>query len=185
MEDEKIIELYWKRSESAISETSAKYGGYCYSIANNILANKEDSEECVSDTWLAAWNAMPPKRPAVLSVFLGKITRNGAVSRWRERNANKRGGGEITFALEELRECVADADTVENAYAHKETVRAVNTLLGSLTETERNVFLRRYWCVDTVADIAGDFGFTEGKVKSMLHRTRLKLRKHLEREGLL
>lgn len=185
MEDQAIIDLYFLRSENAISETAVKYGGYCYSIANNILANKEDSEECVSDTWLTAWNVMPPRRPTVLPVFLGKITRNGAISRWRERHAAKRGGGEITLALEELRGCVADPDTMENAYEHKETVRAVNTLLGSLTETERNVFLRRYWCVDTMADIAVDFGFTEGKVKSMLHRTRIKLRKHLEREGLL
>ena len=185
MEDQAIIDLYFLRSEAAISETAAKYGGYCYSIANNILANREDSEECVSDTWLAAWNAMPPRRPGVLSVFLGKITRNGAISRWRERSAAKRGGGEITLALEELRECVPDEDSVEESFSRRETVRAVNTLLGSLGETERNVFLRRYWCVDTVADIAGSFGFSEAKVKSMLHRTRQKLRKALQKEGLL
>lgn len=185
MEDQAIIDLYFQRSENAISETAAKYGGYCYSIAEHILGNKEDSEECVSDTWLAAWNAMPPRRPGVLSVFLGRITRNGALDRWRQRQAYKRGGGEITQALEELRACVADPEDVEKAYAHKETVQAVNKLLGTLTETERNVFLRRYWCVDTVAEIAQSFGFTEGKVKSMLHRTRLKLRKHLEKEGLL
>ena len=185
MEDQAIIDLYFQRSEHAIAETAAKYGGYCYSIANNILGNKEDSEECVSDTWLAAWNAMPPRRPGVLSVFLGRITRNGALDRWRRRQAFKRGGGEVTLALEELRGCVADPENLETAYAHKETVRAVNSLLDKLTETERNVFLRRYWCVDTVADIAASFGFTEGKVKSMLHRTRLKLRKQLEKEGLL
>lgn len=185
MEDQAIIDLYFQRSEHAIAETAAKYGGYCYSIANNILGNKEDSEECVSDTWLAAWNAMPPRRPGVLSVFLGRITRNGALDRWRRRQAFKRGGGEVTLALEELRECVSNDDNVEEAFSRRETVRAVNSLLDKLTETERNVFLRRYWCVDTVADIAASFGFTEGKVKSMLHRTRLKLRKQLEKEGLL
>ena len=185
MEDQAIIDLYFQRSEHAIAETAAKYGGYCYSIANNILGNKEDSEECVSDTWLAAWNAMPPRRPGVLSVFLGRITRNGALDRWRRRQAFKRGGGEVTLALEELRECVSNDDNVEEAFSRRETVRAVNSLLDKLTETERNVFLRRYWCVDTVADIAASFGFTEGKVKSMLHRPRLKLRKQLEKEGLL
>lgn len=185
MEDQAIIDLYFSRSESAISETAVKYGGYCYSIAHNILANKEDSEECVSDTWLTAWRTISPKRPSALAVFLGKITRNGAISRWRESHAYKRGGGEITLALEELRECVADPDTVEDSFARKETVQTFNRLLESLSETERNVFLRRYWCVDTVADIAASFGFTEGKVKSMLHRTRQKLRKALEKEGLL
>lgn len=185
MEDQAIIDLYFTRSENAISETAVKYGSYCYSIANNILANREDSEECVSDTWLTAWRTIPPKCPSALAVFLGKITRNGAISRWRESRAYKRGGGEITLALDELRECVADPDSVEEEFARKETARAVNSLLGSLNETERNVFLRRYWCVDTVAEIADSFGFTEGKVKSMLHRTRLKLRKSLEKEGLL
>lgn len=185
MEDQAIVDLYFLRSENAISETAVKYGGYCYSIANNILANKEDAEECVSDTWLTAWNVMPPRRPTVLSVFLGKITRNGAISRWRERQAYKRGGGEVTLALEELRECVSDGVDVEAEFSRRETARSVNALLGSLSETERNVFLRRYWCVDTVAEIADNFGFSEGKVKSMLHRTRQKLRKQLEKEGLL
>ena len=185
MDDQAILDLYFIRSENAISETAVKYGGYCYSIAYNILVNKEDAEESVSDTWLTAWRTIPPRRPSALSVFLGKITRNGAISRWRERNADKRGGGEIALALEELSECVADPNTVEKAYDHRETVLACNRFLGILPETERNVFLRRYWCVDTVADIAASFGFSEGKVKSMLHRTRQKLRKQLEKEGLL
>lgn len=185
MEDQSIIDLYFVRSEQAISETAVKYGGYCYSIAHNILANREDSEECVSDTWLTAWKSIPPRRPTALAVFLGKITRNGAISRWRKRTAERRGGGEITLALEELRECVADPDSVEERFSRKETVLAFNRLLGSLNETECNVFLRRYWCVDTVADIAQSFGFSEAKVKSMLHRTRQKLRRQLEKEGLL
>lgn len=185
MDDQAIIDLYFVRSENAISETAVKYGGYCYSIAYNILANKEDAEESVSDTWLTAWRSIPPKRPSALAVFLGKITRNGAISRWRERNAGKRGGGETDLALEELAECVADANTVESTYAHRETVLAFNRFLGTLPETERNVFLRRYWCVDTMADIAASFGFSESKVKSMLHRTRQKLHKQLEKEGLL
>lgn len=185
MEDQAIIDLYFVRSERAISETAVKYGGYCFSIAHNILANREDAEECVSDTWLTAWRTIPPKRPSALAVFLGRITRNGAISRWRKRSAEKRGGGEITLALEELKECVADPDTVEENFSRKETVLAFNRLLGKLTEMERNIFLRRYWCVDTIADIAASFGFSEGKVKSILHRTRQKLRKQLEKEGLL
>ena len=185
MDDKQIVDLYWSRSESAISETASKYGGYCYSIAYNVLANNEDAEESVSDTYLAAWNRLPPHRPAILSTFLGKITRYISISRWRERSAYKRGGDEMTLALEELAECVADSQTVESAYAYKETVRAFNRFLDTLPETERNVFLRRYWCLDTVGDIARSFGFSQRKVSSMLHRTRQKLRKNLEKEGLL
>lgn len=185
MDDKQIVDLYWKRSESAISETAAKYGGYCYSIAYNVLSNTEDAEESVNDTYLAAWNRLPPHRPAVLSTFLGKITRYISISRWRSRAAYKRGGGEMVMALEELGECVADTLDVETSYAHKETVKAFNRFLDSLPETDRNIFLRRYWCLDSIADIARSFGFSQSKVASMLHRTRQKLRRNLEKEGLL
>lgn len=106
MDDTKIIDLFWMRSESAISETANKYGSYCHLIAFRILHNDRDSEECVNDTWLGAWNAMPPKRPTVLSTFLGRITRNLSLDRWKQYNAKKRGSGEITVALEELQECI-------------------------------------------------------------------------------
>ena len=185
MEDQEIIDLYWNRSEIAISETASKYGGYCYSIAFNILKNNEDCEESVSDTYIAAWNAIPPRRPSILSTFLGKITRRIAIDRWRSRNRVKRGGGEIDLVLEELEDCIADSQTVEKAFERKQLSSLFNRFLEELPEVERNVFLCRYWYVDSVSDIANHFGFSGSKVTSMLHRTRKKLRAVLEREDLL
>ena len=184
MDDNSIVELYWKRSESAITETANKYNGYCYSIAYNILANKEDSEESVSDAWLTAWNVIPPRRPTFLAAFLGKITRHISIDRWRVRTAQKRGGGEVAVALDELGECVSGGIMPEEAYEQKELVLSFNRFLDGLTETERSVFLCRYWYLDTVPAIAVSFGFSRSKVTSMLHRTRAKLRVHLEKEGL-
>ena len=185
MEDEKIIELFWNRSESAISETAQKYGNYCYSIAYNILTNSEDAEESVSDTYMAAWKAMPPRRPSILASFLGKITRHLSIDRWRSRNRYKRGGGEIVLALEELEDCIADSQTVEMALERKQLAVVFNRFLDSLPEMERRVFLCRYWYLDPIADIAGYYGFSVSKVTSMLHRTRKKRRTTLEKEGLL
>ncbi len=184
MEDSAIVKLYWDRSETAISETAVKYGSFCYSIAYNILTNNEDAQECVSDTYLAAWNAIPPKEPQILSAFLAKITRYISLNRWKSRRRTKRGGGEPALALEELGEC-AGSENVENVYARKEMVRSVNRFLEGLSETERNVFLRRYWGMDSIRDISESFGFSESKTASILHRTRGKLRKMLEKEGLL
>ena len=185
MDDEKIVELYWNRSETAITETAGKYGRYCYSIAYNILTNREDAEESVSDTYLAAWNAIPPRRPSILGTFLGKITRHLAIDRWRARNRLKRGGGEMILALEELEDCVESGETVEQALERKEMAALFNRFLETLPETERRVFLCRYWYLDSIADIAGYFGFSSSKVTSMLHRIRGKLRRELEKEGLL
>ena len=165
MDDQNIIALYWARSETAISETAQKYGGYCFSIAKNILTNHEDAEESVNDTYLTAWNAMPPRRPSILATFLGKITRRLAIDRWRYRNACKRGGGEVTLALDELEDC-ASQDSLEKAM-------------------DRLVFLSRYWYLDPIADIAEHFGFSVSKVTSMLRRTRGRLRQALEKEELL
>lgn len=183
MEDQKIIDLYWQRSEQAIRETDAKYGGYCYTIAYNILANREDSEESVSDTYLAAWRAMPPKRPGILSSFLGKITRHLSIDRWRRRTAEKRGGGEVVLALEELEDCLSDGLSTEDAVLKKELTVVINRFLDTLPEAERNVFLCRYWYVDPVQDIADTLGCSVSKVNSMLYRTRQKLRRVLEKEG--
>ena len=185
MDDEKIIDLYWNRSEAAISETDHKYGSYCFSIAKNILANKEDAEESVSDTYLAAWNAMPPQRPSLLATFLGKITRNLAIDRWRTLNRQKRGGGEITLALEELQDCVGARQSVDAAMERKRFADVFNRFLDTLPETERRIFLCRYWYLDPVAEIADRFGFSVSKVTSMLHRTRKKLHTVLEKEELL
>ena len=184
MEDNAIIELYWKRSENAISETSAKYGGYCYTIAYNILANNEDSEESVNDTWMAAWNTMPPRRPKLLAAFLGKMTRYISLDRWKNRTAAKRGGGEVPLVLEELEECISGEDSVEREYLKKEFAMTMNRFLEKLPETERKVFLCRYWYMETIEEISNRFGFSESKVVSMLHRTRKKLRKMLEQEGI-
>lgn len=185
MDDEKIVDLYWSRSESAISETAAKYGNYCYSIAYNILTNNEDAEESVSDTYLAAWEAMPPRRPSILATFLSKITRNLSIDRWRSRNRYKRGGGEIILALEELGDCAADGETVEKAYERKQLALVFNRFLETLPETERRIFLCRYWYMDSICDIANYFSFSNSKVTSMLHRTRGKLHAVLKKEGLL
>lgn len=185
MEDKAIVDLYWMRSEQAISETDRKYGGYCFSVAYNVLANREDAEECVSDTYMVAWENLPPHRPAFLTTFLGKVTRRISISRWRQRNAHKRGGGEVILALDELDECVADPRDVEGQYLHKETILCINRFLAALPQPERDVFLRRYFLLDPVKDIAASFGFTESKVKSMLHRTREKFRNTLAKEELL
>ena len=183
MDDNQIVDLYFARSENAILETDSKYGSYCYSIAYNILTNKEDSEESVSDTYMAAWNAMPPRRPSILSTFLGKITRHLSIDRWRSRNAYKRGGGEIVLALDELEECIPDSQTVELVLERRELAVFLNRFLDGQPEVERSVFLCRYWYLDSLADIAEHFGFSESKVKSMLHRIRGRLRRELQKEG--
>lgn len=184
MEDSQIIDLYFARSEQAIQETDTKYGGYCYSIAYNILTNQEDSEEAVSDTYFSAWKAMPPRRPPALAAFLGKITRNISIDRWRKARAFKRGEGQIEIALEELAECVSGAESAEDTVIRKEVLASLNRFLATLTSTERSVFLCRYWYLDSTKEIAEQSGFSESKVKSILFRLRKRLNGHLEKEGL-
>ena len=184
MDDKSIVDLYFSRNEEAISQTDRKYGRYCYTIAYNILTNQEDAEESVSDTYMAAWNTIPPRRPSVLSTFLGKITRHISIDRWRERSAYKRGGGEIILALEELEDCIAGTQNVELELERKEILRAYLRFLDRLPVTERRVFLCRYWYMDSIEVIAEQFGFSQSKIKSMLHRTRGRLRKQLAEEGL-
>ena len=185
MPDDRIVELYWQRSESAITETAAKYGDYCQTIAYNILYNREDAEESVNDTWLDAWNNMPPHKPSILSSFLGKITRRISIDRWRKKHAGKRGGGEMDLVLDELEDCVSDPTDVEMVIEQQEMARVIREFLDGLGETERRIFLRRYWYMDSIAGIALEFDFTESKTASMLHRTRGKLRDKLESEGYL
>lgn len=184
MEDQGIISLFFDRSEQAIVETDKKYGGYCYAIAYNILASREDSEESVSDTYMAAWNTIPPRKPNLLNAFLGKITRHISIDRWRRRSAQKRGGKEMILALDELGECVA-ADGLEAEISQWELTRVLNRFLSGLPETERNVFLCRYWYMDSIEAIVKATGFSQSKVTSMLHRTRGKLRKLLTEEGFV
>ena len=185
MDDERIVELYWKRNENAISETVSKYGSYLNSISYNILFNSEDALECVNDTYHDAWNSMPPHRPSIVATFLGKITRRISIDRWRSLNRAKRGGGEVTLALEELEQCVAGSHDVEKEIEKKELVQAINKFLDTLPIPERRVFLARYWYMDSIQDIAAHFKFSQSKVLSMLFRTRNKLRRQLEKEGYL
>lgn len=183
MDDARIVDLYWARSERAIAETSDKYGKYCYAIAYNILLNAEDAEESVNDTYMDAWNTMPPHRPSILSTFLGKISRQRAIDRWRGKKAGKRGGGEITLVLDELNDCIASDHDVEKTVELGELSNAINHFLQGLPETERNVFVSRYWFLSPVKEIADCFGIGQSKTKTMLFRTRRKLQTYLEREG--
>ena len=184
-DDQKIIELYCNRSENAIAETAGKYGRYCNAIAYGILKSHEDAQECVSDVYLTAWNAIPPRRPADLSTYLGKITRNLSIDRLRTQSREKRGGGEAPLALEELEEVVAGSDSPENEALRKELIAALNRFLGNLSQQERYVFVRRYWYLDSLTDIAEKTGFSGSKVASMLYRLRGRLKKQLIKEELL
>lgn len=185
MEDGRIVELYWSRDQSAISETQSKYGSYCYTIAHHILARAEDAEESVNDTWLAAWNAMPPHRPNILSTFLGKLTRRISLRKRRDLCRDKRGGGTVDLALEELEECIPYGGGVEEAVEAKELSAAIDRFLEALPAVDRDVFVARYWFLAPLPEISLKFGFSESKTKSMLFRTREKLKKHLHKEGLL
>ncbi|MBQ7354920.1 MAG: sigma-70 family RNA polymerase sigma factor [Clostridia bacterium] len=183
--DERIVDLYFARSEEAIAETAARYGSYCKTIASSILASNEDTEECVNDTWLKAWNSIPPARPGSLKAYLAKITRNLAIHRREKERAEKRGGGEIPLVLSELAECVPDQSTVEDGFSKVALADVLNRFLSGLPREKRIVFLRRYWYNASVAEIAGDMGLTEAKVKSILHRLRGQLKLLLEKEEIL
>ena len=185
MDDLKIIELYFDRDEKALTETAHKYGNYCYTIAFNVLNSIEDSKETVNDTYLELWNTIPPDRPTFLSAFIGKITRRLAIGRWRKNTAVKRGNGEFEVTLDELSECISDNTNVEKIVEGKLVVSTINEFLKKLPDTERNVFICRYWYADSVKSVAKQFGFSESKVKSMLMRTRTKLKQKLAEEELL
>ena len=183
MEDEKIIALYWQRQESAITATAEKYGSYCSAIARNILHSDRDGEECVNDTWLAAWNAMPPHRPSILSAFLGKLTRNLAFNRYARQRAEKRGGGEMELVLEELAEVVSGGETVWDEMERRELLREINAFLQRLDAKKRDIFLRRYWYACSVGDIAARWRMKETAVSMILHRLRRDLRQYLGQRG--
>ena len=182
MEDARIVDLYWARSERAIDETSSKYGKYCFAIAHNILANDEDADESVNDTYLDAWNSMPPHRPAILSTFLGKITRRIAIDKWRSRSAEKRGGGEIFLALDELSECISSHNSVEQEIEAAELAKDINDFLRTISLDERNTFVGRYWFLLSVKELSVKTGFSDGKIKILRYRTRKKLKDYLKRK---
>lgn len=185
MEDRDIVALYWSRDEEAIAQTQRRYGGYLYKIAWQVLASRPDSEESVNDTYLKAWNSIPPHRPGVLRTYLGKITRQLSIDRLRGRDREKRRGSEYTLSLSELEECVSAGDTTQEQIDLRLLAEAVEAFLSKLSPEARTVFVGRYYFLDPVRDIAGYYGMTQSKVKSLLYRTRQGLKQYLEQEGFL
>ena len=183
MEDSQILDLYFARDEQAVVETDRKYGGYCFFLADRILKNRQDAEETVSDTYLQVWNAIPPRRPGVFRMFLAKITRNLAFSRWRMYSAEKRGGGEMALVLEELEECISAPGTVEDGLRFRELTGAIRKFLDTLKPREQDIFLRRYFFVEESDTIARRYGMKPATVLRTLSRTRKKLKQYLLQEG--
>lgn len=184
MEDEKIIALYFSRSEDAITETAKKYGRYCHTIAYRILQNEEDSEECINDTYMNAWNSIPPRHPEKLRTFLGKLTRNLSLHIYEKYHADKRGAGRTALVLEELQNCIPAPDNAAKAIDDMALKEILNRFLAGLSAPARVMFLRRYWYFDTVKEIAAAFGVSESKVKMSLLRSRGGLKQYLEKEGV-
>lgn len=183
MQDEKIVSLYWKRDERAIKETQSKYDRYLTKIAYNILADFEDSKESVNDTYLAAWNSMPPHKPDVLSTYLGKMTRRISIDIFRRKNREKRKASEYAVSLSELEDCIADEGTPESSMDLQLLAEAINTFLRTLQADERNTFIGRYYFMDSVKEVASYCKMSESKAKSMLFRTRNRLKEYLREEG--
>lgn len=183
MDDIRIVELYWERSEEAIAQTQEKYGRYCHSIAYNVLNSDEDAEECVNDTYIRAWESIPPSRPSKLSAYLGRITRNLALDRYDRDRAQKRAGA-VELALDELGECIADnsedADVSESVLGE-----AINGFLRTLGKRARIVFVKRYWYLYSIEDIAHQMDMSESNVKVTLLRARRKFKEYLEKEGIV
>ena len=184
MEDGAIVDLYWARSQQAITESEKKYGPYCHTIARRILDREEDAEECVNDTWLRAWNAMPPQRPGILSAFFGKLARNLSLDRWRRLRAAKRGGDRVEVALHELEDCIPDRHSPDEALEAGETAALISAFLRRQRPEDRALFVRRYFHLEPLGELGARFGLSEGQVKSRLHRMRGRLRLELEREGV-
>ena len=182
MDDKQIVALYWERSEDAIAQTEKKYGRYCHYIARNILYSDQDAEDCVNDTYQKAWETMPPKKPELLSAYLGKLTRHIAINCYIHDHADKRSPG-MQMILDEAEEFIpdpADSDISDEIHLRD----AINSFVASLTQEVRVVFVRRYWYMSSVKDIAKDYGMTESKVKITLMRTRNRFKEYLEREGI-
>ena len=181
MEDNRIIQLFWDRSEEAISCLSEKYGAFCFAIAENILSCREDSEECVNDTWLSAWNAIPPARPNPLKPYVGKITRNLAFDKYAYRTAEKRNAN-VTVLMGEMSEIVGGEE--DNGVDKEAIIAAINEFLADLDRLNRALFLRRYWYYDSLADLAKKSGLRENVIKARLARMREKLRRKLAEGGI-
>ena len=182
MEDNQIIELYFERSESAISETDKKYGRYCHYIANSILANDEDAKEIVNDTYLKTWNTIPPQRPNSLKTYVGRISRHLSLNRYEAQSAQKR-GGQFSLILDELTECIPDHDSGEDIGESIALKESLNKFVRSLSDKPQSIFIRRYWYGSSISEIAHDYGMKESNVTVLLLRTRAKLKEFLHKEG--
>lgn len=185
MESNEIIKLFFSRNEKAISAVSEKYTAYCTKIAMNILDSREDSEECVNDAFLKAWELIPPNHPQQLSAFLGKLTRNLAINRYRMQCAEKRRGSKTALILDELSEVIPSDSAIETEPEYKELINEINVFLKKLPLLKRNIFIRRYWYCDSVKEIALINGLTQSNVSVILNRIRKKLKKHLEKKGMI
>lgn len=185
MQDENIVALYWQRDEAAIRETEQKYGTYLTKIAYNILANVEDSQESVNDTYLKAWNSMPPHWPSVLSTYLGKITRQVSIDIFRKRSSAKRKTSAYAVSLSELESCVSGGDTTGEDVDLHLLAEAISAYLRTVSPEARNTFVVRYYFMDSLRELAEDFSMSESKVKSLLYRTRMGLKTYLEKEGFV
>ena len=183
MSDEEIIDLYWRRQEKAIYETDKKYGKYCNTISFNILKNNEEAKECVNDTYLKAWNSIPPQRPNILKAYIGKITRNLAINRYDKKKAKKR-DYTLEIALEELDECISSNNNVENKINYNELVNILNNFLSELSQDKRKIFLERYWYLYSIKEISLRNDISESNVKTILLRLRQYLKDYLKEGGL-
>ena len=182
LEDEKIIELYYERNELAVAETESKFGKMLFSIAMNILSNREDSEETVNDTYGKTWNSIPPQKPDHFGAWLGKITRNLSISRWRKNKAQKRSG--IETMLSELEECIPSGENIEAESESKEITAAINSWLETLGKEDRLYFIRRYWFGDSVSELSEKANIPPKKLSSKMFRLRKNLKEFLEKEGI-
>lgn len=183
-EDNELIDLFLNRSDKAILHTSDKYNNYCYSIAYGILKNHEDSEECVNDTYMSAWNSIPPNIPKKLSCFLGRITRNAVLNIYEKRHAAKRGRGQVKLALSELSECVDMNSGIENEQERQQIREVINKFLQDQNEQRRKIFIQRYWYLVSIREIAFQHDLNQNQIKSVLYQMRNELKKRLQREEL-
>ena len=184
MDDRRIVELFLERSEEAILETDIKYGRYCHKIAFNVLGNDEDSEECVNDAYMRAWGSIPPNEPDSMAPYIGRITRNLALDKLRQKQSDKRGNGEVPVVLDELAECVSGHDELERRQDSAEIAAAIDSFLDELNSVERGVFMRRYWMMEPIADVANRYDISVSKTTTMLFRLRNRLKKHFMKEGI-
>ena len=184
MTDGEIVKLFWKRNEKALELTRTKYGSYCRSIAFNILRNGEDAEECVNDSLLNAWNSIPPSKPQNLRTYMGKLVRNASINRFEHYSAQKRGGTQTELAISELENLLSDNGDALATFESEAITRCINTMLQNSSKEKRTVFVRRYWYLDSIADIAKAYSLSESKVTSILFRMRKELKEELEKEGV-